>query len=241
MLRAAHNASVASNASSISGSASTHDVNESSLLSGTGFSIPSGARHQRTPSTASQTHSAQLGSSYEGRSSRMDGSVPRSGQGNVPPSLDPVSYFHNQRVPQSASVAATPSAGDQLSPGLMPATMRYEETAHYRHELEVAKRENDALKRRVRELERMVRSKSRDNSRARSDSVSTTASASLPTGGGASIAPPRDPSVRPERGRNLARQSVASVGVGVPDEELKVGESAASAGLKSGQAPAADS
>lgn len=119
--------------------------------------------------------------------------------------------------------------------------MRYEETAHYRHELEVAKRENDALKRRVRELERMVRSKSRDNSRARSDSVSTTASASLPTGGGASIAPPRDPSVRPERGRNLARQSVASVGVGVPDEELKVGESAASAGLKSGQAPAADS
>lgn len=136
-------------------------------------------------------------------------------------------------MPQSASsVVATPSVGDQLSPGLMPATLRYEETAHYRSELETAKRENEALKRRIRELELMVRSKSRDNSRARSDSVSTTASASVATGGGSSIAGPRDQSVRGDRGRNLARQSIASVGVGVPDEELNVGESAASAGLK---------
>lgn len=117
----------------------------------------------------------------------------------------------------------------------MPATVRYEETAHYRGELEAAKKENEALKKRVRELEKMMRDKSRDNSRVRprSDSVSTTVSnsASVTGGGGSSIAGPREASQR-ERGRNPARQSIVSVGVGIPDEELNVGESAASAGLK---------
>lgn len=38
----------------------------------------------------------------------------------------------------------------------MPATSRYEETAYFRNELESAKKENETLKRRIRELERMV-------------------------------------------------------------------------------------
>ena len=39
----------------------------------------------------------------------------------------------------------------------MVSTPRYEEVAHYRQELEEAKRENELLKRRIRELERLIR------------------------------------------------------------------------------------
>jgi hypothetical protein len=120
----------------------------------------------------------------------------------------------------------------------MPATMRYEETAFYRGELETAKKENDALKRKIRELERQVRQRrASDTSRPRSDSVSTTTSMSVTPAGGASIAGPREGLlIRPggDRERGMTTQSiasVASVGVGVPEEEVKVGESAASAGV----------
>lgn len=146
--------------------------------------------------------------------------------------LDPSSYFHHQRVPHHASsnsVAATPGSsfgGDHLSsPALMPATSRYEETAFYRNELDTAKRENELLKKRVRELEKMVRERRESSAsrHVRSESVSTTASATVaaPTGG-SSIAGPRD------KGRSSARQSVMSVAVGVPEDEVKFGESAAS-------------
>lgn len=39
----------------------------------------------------------------------------------------------------------------------MVSTPRYEEVAHYRLELEDAKRENELLKRRIRELERLIK------------------------------------------------------------------------------------
>jgi hypothetical protein len=130
-----------------------------------------------------------------------------------------------------------------MSPAILPATTRYEETAYYRSELESVKRENEALKRQVRELERMVRERrtsdaggraqqqqqqqpqGRSVSRARSDSVSTTASVNVAVaGGGTSIAGQRE-----ERPRVVSMMSQAgSVGVGVPEEEVRVGESAAS-------------
>ncbi|KAK3332191.1 hypothetical protein B0T19DRAFT_97722 [Cercophora scortea] len=157
-------------------------------------------------------------------------------------------YFAN-RLPlpsggtTSSSTALTPAS--ELSPGILPATSRYEETAFYRAELENVKRENEALKRRVRELERQVRERrSSDASRAsqtggnvgrpRSDSVSTTASASVAAGtapaGGVSIAAQREGRERP---RVVSMLSTAgSVGVGVPEDEVRVGESAASAGLR---------
>lgn len=138
-----------------------------------------------------------------------------------------------------SSVGATPGSGmsDQLSPGLLPATSRYEETAFYRNELDSAKRENEILKRRIRDLEKQVRERREsDASRTRSESVSTAASISVTPAGGASIAGPRDIGLtRPQRERGLTSQSITSlagsVGVGVPEEEVKVGESAASAGL----------
>lgn len=117
----------------------------------------------------------------------------------------------------------------------MPATSRYEETAFHRSELEAAKRENEMLKRRVRELERRVRERrSSETSRTRSDSVSTTASIpATQTPGLAGIAGPRETPSRSERDRGMTMQSIASaagsVGVGVPEDEVMVGESAASA------------
>ncbi|CEI60524.1 unnamed protein product [Fusarium venenatum] len=259
LLRAAQNASVVSNTSSTSAANSSHDVAEQSLLSGAGFSIPT-ARHHRTSSTTSQgIASQQLSSSYEARIhaprpshatplSRQDSTASRRSLTNSPgpqhsSSLDPSNYFQQQRLPPTSippsSVGATPgSLSEQLSPGLMPATMRYEETAFYRNELETAKKENDVLKRKIRELERQVRQRrASDTSRPRSDSVSTTTSVSVTPAGGASIAGPREGLlIRPggDRERGMTAQSiasVASVGVGVPEEEVKVGESAASAGV----------
>ncbi|KAI0593575.1 hypothetical protein F4775DRAFT_577340 [Biscogniauxia sp. FL1348] len=153
------------------------------------------------------------------------------------------SYFPRGYASSNQSVVATP--GSELSPGIMPATLRYEETAHFRQELETAKRENDALKKRVRELERMLRDRSsRDVSdvgslgrgRSGSTSTSTTASASNINigagGGGASIAGNRRGVERTSSGMSFA----GSVGVGVPEEDLRVGESAASTGIRTGQA-----
>jgi hypothetical protein len=268
ILRAAHNASVVSNTSSTSAATSTHEpLADASLLSGSGFSIPTTRRHHRTSSSASQNPIHQMASSYEARAqtsrpqpvplSRQDSTASRRSQADSPAlssSLDPSSYFHQQRIPPSSvpvsSVGATPGSvvGEQLSPGLMPATLRYEETAFYRGELEVAKKENEALKRRIRELERLVRDRrASDASRVRSESVSTTASVSVVPTTGSSIAGPRDitpntvtaPPPRPERERlpthrsttSVAGSVAGSVGVGVPEEEVKVGESAASAGV----------
>ncbi|KAB5583027.1 hypothetical protein GE09DRAFT_1247077 [Coniochaeta sp. 2T2.1] len=156
------------------------------------------------------------------------------------------SYFTNRLAPSSSVLtqagasgptsapSATPGS-EVLTPGILPATTRYEETAYYRSELDSVKRENEALKRQVRELERMVRERrasdasrvqqgGRSVSRSRSESVSTTASVSVAVGGGGtSIAGQRE-----ERPRVVSMMSHAgSVGVGVPEDEVRVGESAA--------------
>ncbi|KAG6086269.1 hypothetical protein E4U30_002135 [Claviceps sp. LM220 group G6] len=256
LLRAAQNASVVSNASSASASASAHDpITETSLLSGAGFTIPTSRRHHRNSSSASQNHIQQAASSYE-----MRYSLPRSAQslslsrqssrsrisrtnspGPQQSTLDPSSYFHSQRVPHASSVsmnsvAANPgslSHGDQMSPGLMSTTSKYEETAMWRNELDSAKKENEMLKQRIRELERIVRSRrERDMSRTRSDSGSTAASTNAAPSGGVSIAGPRDHAVIPQQpDRQSLTSASGAVAVGVPDDEVKVGESAASAGV----------
>lgn len=139
-------------------------------------------------------------------------------------------------VPSTAIPGSTAVDHQQLSPGLVPATVRYEETAFYRSELESVRRENEALKRRVRDLERMVRDRRASDAsrhsqgRQRSESASTAASVSVAasvTGAtaaaaGSGIAAQRD-------GRDRSR--VASM-MGVPEDEVRVGESAASAGLR---------
>ncbi len=95
-------------------------------------------------------------------------------------------------------------------------TGRYEETAFHRNELEAVKRENESLKRRIRELERTLRVRRQSDASVgrggRSESVSTTASVNVGVRGR-------------ERGRD-------SAGVGVAEDDgVAVGESAESRGL----------
>ncbi|PKS10925.1 hypothetical protein jhhlp_002683 [Lomentospora prolificans] len=257
LLRAAQNASVASNASSTSASATGVDIptpSDTHLLSGAGYAFPT-PRHHRTESNTSARSGAAaalLSTSADARRgppdlSRHSSASHRSRTSSPGPSAQNVhvgdgslNYLQQQRVPHASvtgsSVVATPgSTGltEPYSPGLMPATARYEETAFYRSELETAKRENELLKRRIRELERMVRERrtSDAGTRPRSESASTTASVSVPgVGVGVGIAGPREGGRPTERDRGAS--ITGSVGVGVPEDEVKVGESAASAGLR---------
>ncbi|KAF9873339.1 hypothetical protein CkaCkLH20_09152 [Colletotrichum karsti] len=264
ILRAAQNASVVSNASSASAAEPPTDTH---LLSGAAFSTPavpsnSSRRHHRTGSNVStRSQTAIAGSAAASTASipiarppnpaRQDSiasrhslsSSPALSQQHLDPHAGGMTYFQQQRVPHqqtgSTSVAATPGGSEsQLSPGLMPATTRYEETALHRQELETAKRENEALKQRIRELESTLREKKGTATRDRSESFSSVttgggggAGVGLPPVSGAAVAARRE---RPggERERSSTTMSVASsVAVGVPEEEVKVGESAASTGL----------
>lgn len=99
-------------------------------------------------------------------------------------------------------------------------TGRYEEAAFHRHELEAVKRENEVLRRRVRELERTLRARRQSDAsvsgantggRIRSESVSTTASV-------------RDRE-REVGARGRERENAAE------EEVVQVGESARSSGL----------
>lgn len=67
----------------------------------------------------------------------------------------------------------------------VPSTQRYEEAAHHRSELDIVKRENEGLRRRIQELERSLSSRRQSgNGLARSGSVSTNASIPPTTGTG---------------------------------------------------------
>lgn len=155
----------------------------------------------------------------------------------------PPGYFARDRTSSNASVIATP--GSELSPGLVPATLRYEETAHYRNELDVAKRENDMLKKRVKELERMLRERKdgdAGHARVRSESSSTTTNTSVSmigttglggvVGGGTGIAGGRRDERRTMDRAGSAMSATGSVAVGVSDEELRLGESAATTSVQ---------
>ncbi|KAI0505896.1 hypothetical protein F5B22DRAFT_639624 [Xylaria bambusicola] len=204
--------------------------------SGNAASVLEAARNPRGPTGMSRQNSTTSHrSSSRNRSPQPYGATSgflpssHSQQHGFPQDYGP-GYFVRDRTSSNASVAATP--GSELSPGLMPATLRYEETAHYRSELEVAKRENEALKKRVKDLERMLRDRRESEvgiGRVRSESGSTATSVSVSgttgvggvVGGGTGIAGGR---------RDERRALTGSIGVGVPDEELKVGDSAATTG-----------
>ena len=140
----AHSASVASTASS----ASTFDI--------TGPSHPTASRRHRSSSSTSQPHGIPLNSATA----------------NIPHH-----HHHHSHRPSLSGAAAepitsTPSAASRHSSvGSVPLTPRYEDVALHRQELEEAKRENERLRRRVRELEALVRGR-------RASSVSTQTSVS---------------------------------------------------------------
>ncbi|KAG7109890.1 hypothetical protein HYQ44_011453 [Verticillium longisporum] len=220
---------------------------DAGLLSGAGFST-AGRRHNRTSSsTSARSLIATMGSANASTTSIPMRSAPNASlsrqnssashpslAGTSPAAADLIAgpgYFpSSQRVPSqvatSADTLATPAGQEQqqqqpLSPSHVPGTVRYEETLLHREQLETALQENEALKRRIRELERLVRE------RRRSESVSTT--------GGPAPQRPGGDRERSMTAASMGAQSIAgSVGVGVPEEEVKVGESASNAGLAQG-------
>ncbi|KXX73597.1 hypothetical protein MMYC01_209242 [Madurella mycetomatis] len=179
----------------------------------------SASRRSRTGSPAPATITSTPGSSYTHPSPYI----------HEPPSSHP--GFFSARMPmrsmsqqsQSGStvgVANTPgttatttttTATSELSPGILPATSRYEETASRRAELEEIKRENEALRRRVRELEKLVRDAALREEQGRRGQQGERGGEGLQ--------------------RTASSTSNLTLGVGVPEEELRLGESAASAGL----------
>lgn len=174
--------------------------------------------HSRQSLSSSPAHTSSWASSHMADAAHS-GYFPLRSPPNAPgiPSSNP-------------SATPTPGPSDTMQPSMMPATTRYEETAFYRQELENVKRENDALKRRIRDLERKVRERraSDASNRPRSESVSTTASVAVASTGGTSIARPRNDRVT---SMLSTAGSVTSFAAGVPEDEVKVGESAASGGL----------
>ncbi|KAF2761290.1 hypothetical protein EJ05DRAFT_508466 [Pseudovirgaria hyperparasitica] len=141
----AHSASVASTASSTaSGGALLFDATDPSAQH-------TGALTGPTHPTASRRHRS---SSSISRTSQSTGYVPHSASSSA---AGPHRYSMSSQPGSANDVAPPRSASIGLS------TPRYEEVAHYRMELEEAKRENDLLRRKIRDLERTLRGR-RDSS-----------------------------------------------------------------------------
>lgn len=126
----AHSASVASTTSSVtSGLHVDQDI--------TGPTHPTSARRHRSSSSVSRTStSAPYG---------------------IPLNPATATIPHHRYSISSQNAISDPSAAQQARSASVVSTPRYEEVAHYRQELEEAKRENELLKRRIRELERALR------------------------------------------------------------------------------------
>ncbi|KAF1841898.1 uncharacterized protein K460DRAFT_293554 [Cucurbitaria berberidis CBS 394.84] len=92
------------------------------------------------------------------RRHRSSSSVSRTG-------LPPGSYPHRYSI-SSQPATSDPSHRDNRSSSVV-STPRYEEVAQQRAELEEVKRENERLKQRIRDLERMIRGTDTDGQRGR--------------------------------------------------------------------------
>jgi anti-sigma28 factor (negative regulator of flagellin synthesis) len=126
----AHSASVASTASSVtSGVHVDHDI--------VGSTHPTSARRHRSSSSVSRTSAS---APYGNPLNPATASIP-----------------HHRYSVSSQNAPSDPSAAQQARSASVVSTPRYEEVAHYRQELEEAKRENEVLKKRIRELERAIR------------------------------------------------------------------------------------
>ncbi|TVY39752.1 hypothetical protein LOCC1_G005480 [Lachnellula occidentalis] len=185
------------------------------------------SRHDSIPQSQSLSRQSSM---TDSRRSGASSPAPINSAQSSYQNPDHFSYFYGQRpsLPQYrepssgnlGGLAANPAGGEGHGHGhghrsdsvtSVQTTGRYEETAYHRNELDAVKRENEALKRRIRDLERTLRARRpSDVSRTRSESVSTTASV-------------RDREVSGVgRGREREKEG---------EEDVRVGESARSAGV----------
>ncbi|KFY86312.1 hypothetical protein V500_07702 [Pseudogymnoascus sp. VKM F-4518 (FW-2643)] len=216
-----HRSSSAASARSI---AAASAASTTAGVAGSLASVYAPSTSERTRGTLprhdSTTQSLSLSRQNSITSSRRSGA-----SSPVPPLISSGSYQHSEFATHTYPLRPSFSSQHrELSGGYVPqvpsadgqpitsvqTTGRYEEAAYHRHELEAVKRENDALKQKIRDLERLVREGRRareDESRTRSESVSTSASGVL-------------------RGRD-AERVVGTIEV----DEVRVGESASGGGL----------
>jgi hypothetical protein len=106
------------------------------------------------------------------RRHRSSSSVSRSG-------MPPGAYPHRYSI--SSQAASTDLAHRDHRSSSVVSTPRYEEIAMQRAELEDVKRENEMLKNRIRDLERMIRSSDTDGQRGRRGAPVTSAEAAVDT------------------------------------------------------------
>ncbi|KAK4164591.1 hypothetical protein QBC43DRAFT_48856 [Cladorrhinum sp. PSN259] len=234
--RTSSNTSIRSNVGSVSGSSMAPGISSPvpvriSPATGLPATLADVARQRRASTTS--------------RRSRAGSPAPHEQSGYFSSAM-------NRSHSATTSVIATPGADTDASSVILPATPRMEEAMYYREQLNSVRAENEALKQRLKELEGLIRQRresnaspsaggganaptsagARSGSRPRSDSVSTTTSvaasvATSATGaGGISVAAQRD---RPRVVSQIS--SPSTVGFGVPEDELRVGESASSLGL----------
>lgn len=142
----AHSASVASTASSAT-SGVLLDVADSSISHTgalTGPTHPTSARRHRSSSSVSRN---SMTAPYAG--------IPTYSTG-IPLTPATVGIPHRYSV-SSQPATSDPSSAQMARSASVVSTPRYEEVAHYRHELDEAKKENEALKQRIRDLEKLIK------------------------------------------------------------------------------------
>ncbi|EAQ84863.1 hypothetical protein CHGG_08877 [Chaetomium globosum CBS 148.51] len=189
----------------------------------------SASRRSRTGSPSPAAHRSSSSSHPYHHHHATPGSEPGSLPGyftsRMPMPMRSQSGTGTGTTPTSAAITPiTTTTASELSPGILPATSRYEETALRRAELDEYKRENEALRRRVRELERLVR-----------DAAALKEQSQQSQPQQAQSLPQQQQQVARQRAVSTASAAGSAVGVGVPEEEVGVGESAASGGAGRGR------
>ncbi|MCJ1368178.1 hypothetical protein MMC16_007319 [Acarospora aff. strigata] len=142
-------------------------------------------------------------------------------------------HSHHQSV-QFTPTHTTTIPDNPRSPSLSSsaaATARYEEAAYHRSELETVKRENEILRRRIRELERGLSAQRDSHADHRRRSTSTTTSMSARAGGGGTRGPT---DVGSGSARKAGRGSDKDDDDETESESVQVGESAGSVGVGGG-------
>ena len=250
-----------SNSSNRSLTAHPGSISASSL---TGISSPAPAR----PGNPIGGISLSRQNSAASRRSRTSSPGPHNNNNTLPHQIDTsvTSHFAYRNpgggAPTPISLVAAPGSAvstSDFSPGIFPGTPRYEETLHYRAELDSVKRENEALKRRVRELERQLRGRrpsdagrpapdhgdgggggsghngSPTNNTAAAAAAATSTSNPDPEASTATDASDQSQQQRQQHQDATATAAAASSGVvdvGIPGDTIRVGESAASSRLQ---------
>ena len=141
-----------------------HSVSVASTASSVASGVLLDAADSSVPHSVSMVGSTHPTSSRRHRSSS---SVSRSGTTGMPPGVHP----HRQ------SISSQPAASEMRRSSSIMSTPRYEEVAQQRAELEEVKKENEALKQRIRDLERLIKGNEGDGQRGRSGAPPTPSAA----------------------------------------------------------------